>query len=228
MAQLIKDISKRVRAIKPDILIEFRQPYNGPVGCGAANMMRVNDCPNDALFNRLGSVELRLLTGKTAVHSDMIGWNNDDTPQGCARQLVGVLFSVPQISVKLEEQREDQLKTLKFYMDFYMENRETLLDGKIIPLNPEANYSVVIGEKDNKAVVVCYSKNYVKLTKKYDSLSIVNGTEEDIIILNNDGEAYEREITIYDCMGNALEKKSITVNNGLNAFNIPPCGLIKI
>ncbi len=227
VAKLVEDINVRLKAIKPDILIEFRQPYTGPKTCETGNLMRVNDCPNDALFNRVGAIDLRLLMGKTAVHSDMIGWNNGDSPQGVARQLIGTLFCVPQISVKIEEQTEGQKKALQFYLDFYKENRSALLDGKIIPLNPEANYAVVIGEKDNKAVVVCYSKNYLKLTK-YDSLAIVNGTEEDVIILNNQSNSYVAKITIYDCMGEIIKDGEMNIEKGINTIEVPPCGVVKI
>ncbi len=227
VANLIEDINIRLRAIKPDILIEFRQPYTSPKACGTGNLMRVNDCPNDALFNRVGSIDLRLLTGKTAVHADMIGWNNEDTPEGCARQLIGTLFCVPQISVKIEEQTEEQKKALQFYMAFYTENRPVLLDGKIMPLNPEANYAIVIGEKDNKAVAVCYTKNYLKLSK-YDSLSIVNGTEEDVVILNNQSDSYVKKITVYDCMGNVVRDGAMNVFKGINIIEVPSCGIVKL
>ncbi len=227
VAQLVDEIGVRLKSIKPDILIEFRQPYAGPKTLETGNMIRVNDCPNDALFNRVGSIDLRLLTGKTAVHSDMIGWNKNDTPKGVARQLIGVLFSVPQISVKIEEQSEKQYKTLKFYMDFYTRHRAELIDGSLIPLNPQANYSIVIGEKDNAAVAVCYSNNYISLGG-YEKLAIVNGTEEGTIILDSAVNSYDKNATIYDCMGNIVQNKKITIDKGINVLEIPPCGIIEM
>ncbi len=228
VAKLVEDISVRVRKIKPDIMIEFRQPYMSPKACGTGNMMRVSDCPNDALYNRVGSVDLRLLADKMAVHADMIGWNLEDSPEGVARQLIAVLFCVPQISVKLEEQNESQLKTLRFYMDFYTENRDVLLDGEFIPLNPEANYAVVIGEKNHKRVTVCYSKNYIKSSKNYNKHYIVNGTEEGKVILDNEGTTYAANIMIQDCMGNVLCERQEDIIKGINVFEVPACGIVRI
>lgn len=227
VACLMEEIGTRLRAIKPDILIEFHTPYLGPKAMAVSNIMHVSDCANDALYDRVGAIDIRLLTGKTAVHADMIAWNKNETPEGVARLMASVLFCVPQISVKLEEQNEEQLSAMKFYIDFYNENKDALLCGKLMPLNPEANFAVVIGEKDNKAVAVCYSKNFVTLGQ-YEKLSIVNATEEGVVVLNNAGLAYSAQISIYDCKGNLIKEEKIEIKNGLNSFEIPSYGLMKI
>ena len=65
------------------------------------------------------------------VHSDMITWNNNDTNESVAKQLIAVLFGVPQISVRLDEIKAKHYEVLKFWLNFWMENREVLLDGKL-------------------------------------------------------------------------------------------------
>ena len=225
VAQLLQDIDKRLRSIKPDIMLEFRQAYISPKARQTGNMLRVSDCPNDALYNRVGLIDLRLLSGESAVHSDMIGWNLKDTPQGCARQLIAVLFGVPQISVKIEELSEEQKAALQFYLDFWNQNRDVLLDGKLIPLNPESNYSVVEGQSEERAIVVCYGKNYVKSVKDRKEYTIVNGCDENLIILDYDGKEYQAQITVYDCMGNVVKQTRQRIVKGLNAWRIPECGM---
>ena len=40
--------SRRLKAVRPDVLLEFRQPYAGPVTAAYGNMLRANACPGDA------------------------------------------------------------------------------------------------------------------------------------------------------------------------------------
>lgn len=70
--KLLEETMKKLKHIKPDILIEFRQRYIGPAIRQYGNMLRVCDCPNSGLSNRVGVVDLRLLSGNTAVHSYML------------------------------------------------------------------------------------------------------------------------------------------------------------
>ena len=228
VARLLEDISKRLRSIKEDILLEFRQPYIGPKARMTGNMLRVNDCPNDALFNRVGVMDLRLLSGQSAVHSDMIRWNKEETPQGCARQLIAVLFGVPQISVKIEEQNEEQRAALQFYLDFWNENRDILLDGKLIPLNPEMNFSVVEARGEEKAITVCYGKNYIKSDRRWAEHIIINSCDEEVIILDYSGEEYTAELSVYDCMGNLVREEMCTIRQGLNGFAVPESGMMVV
>ena len=99
--RLMSDVIDRLRAIKPDVMIEFRQGYIGPAMRKYGNIFRVGDEPNNAGGNREGSMLLKVLSGNTAVHSDMVMWHYEDTVESAAMQLIHVLFTVPQISVRL-------------------------------------------------------------------------------------------------------------------------------
>ena len=122
--QLLKDVNSALRKINPEILIEFRQPYFGPVVSAYGNMMRVWDCPLDGCMNKNQTINLRLVSGSCAVHSDMIYWSREDTPEGVAVQLWGTLFSVPQISARLGDITDEQKAVLKNYLDFWNEHRK--------------------------------------------------------------------------------------------------------
>ena len=77
--RLLSDVMERLKAIKPEILIEFRQSYIGPAIRKYGNIFRAADCPADILTNRVRTVDLRLFSGNTAVHSDMLEWNMNET-----------------------------------------------------------------------------------------------------------------------------------------------------
>lgn len=112
MDVLLTDAMTSLTAINPDILIEFRQSYVGPSIRKYGNMLRVADCPNDAIMNRADIVNLRFTSGKTAVHSDMIMWNPEDRVESAALQFASILYSVPQISMRLECLPADHYKML--------------------------------------------------------------------------------------------------------------------
>lgn len=226
--RLIWDISARLKAIKPDIMLEFRQAYIGPKMRQTANILRVSDCPRDALYNRVSLADLRLISGQTAIHSDMIGWSKDEKPQDCAKQLIAVLFGVPQISVRLGELQEEQKKVLEFYLGFWKNHREVLLNGKFKAYNPEMNYSMLEAQTLDVAVTVCYGKNVVQISQKLREQTIINGCGTDGIILDYSGDACQAEIVIYDCTGRVLSEGVNDLYKGLHLITVPECGMVTI
>ena len=49
---MLSDVVWRLKAVKPDILVEFRQPYVGPGIRRFGNMLRATDCPLSMVENR--------------------------------------------------------------------------------------------------------------------------------------------------------------------------------
>ncbi len=173
--RLMTDIMARLRAMDPDIMIEFRQPYIGPLMRKYGNMFRATDCPNMALVNRVRTTDLRLLSGDTAVHSDMFMWHNTDPVEVAALQISNILFSVPQLSVKLDEIPDDHKEMVKFWIGYWNENREVLLDGDFQPKNPSANYPIIMSSTPEKTVAVLYNDMVVPLPEdSYSRIDVVN------------------------------------------------------
>lgn len=99
--RLLSDIGTHVRSIKPDALLELRHASIGPIMRKHALILRGAECPQDSLMNRLNVLDMRLLAGQTAVHSDMLTWTHDEPVESAALQFVNALFAVPQLSVRL-------------------------------------------------------------------------------------------------------------------------------
>ena len=217
---LLSGITARLKQINPDIMLEFRQSYIGPVITQYGNMMRVGDCALDAFINRVGVLDLRMTSGKAAVHSDMMTWNADETKESVAKQLIAVLFGVPQVSVKLAEITNKHRSVLKFWLDFWIENRKVLLDGKLKIYNPEANYSMAEAELNGKKICVCYSRNIVDYSG--GNLIVVNGTGESFIALRGNGKI---KYTIHDCMGTHIESYIKDIKD-IAVFDVPQSGLL--
>ncbi len=218
---LLQEIKCRLLAVKPDIMLEFRQRYVGPVMQQYGNMFRVGDCPNDALSNRIGIIDLRLTSDTAAVHSDMLMWNKNASVEQAAMQLANILFGVPQISVLLDELPEEHRQMLMQYLTFWNEYRDVLLEGCLIPYDPAACYSLVSAKNGKRAVHVVYSRNYVKIDT--ENAVTVNASGYDFVFLETDGKY---TYNVIDCMGRSYS--SGVLEKGYTKIMIPVGGFIYV
>ncbi len=216
---LMKEIVRRLREIKEDILIEFRQTYVGPAIRQYGNILRVGDCPADMIKNRQDTINLRLTSGKTAVHSDMLMWHVEDTVESAALQLISALYSVPQISMRIDELSDDHKKMLAYYLDFWKAYREVLLDGKLVASTPEDNYSQVSSILNDVAVVTAY--NEAVIVRMANSIVAVNATGKERLIFDGcDGMTYR----VVDCCGQEVSQGHITCD--LQTVKVPLSGMV--
>lgn len=222
--RLLIEIDEELAAIKPDLLFEYRQNYIGPAINRFGNMLRVGDCAYDALTNRIGIVDLRLMGYPVAVHSDMLFWSKEESITLCARQLLNIMFGVPQISVILADSTDEQKQLLKNYLDYWTENRDVLLHGTFRPLHPELNYTSVTAESEQKSITVLYADLPYTWDGR-DSDVFLNGDTDGLILENaadHDGEA-----VWYDCFGNKLG--SMTVKSGMIVrIPVPQTGMVAL
>ena len=216
---LMTEVKDALTEIKPDIMIEFRQSYIGPAIRKFGNMLRVGDCPCDALQNRRAIIDLRLISGDTAVHSDMLMWNREDTVESVSLQLGSVLFGVPQISVRLNLIPEDHKKALKFYLDFWTEHRDVLLGGKLCAASPATTYSSAYAEKDGEAVWAAYEDPVVR--KVADKTTAVNCSARDYLFL--EGFAGKKYSAV-NCMGEERSRGFLT--RDIEKIAVPAGGMI--
>ena len=221
LEMLLSEIYSSISAVKPDVLIEFRQNYVGPTVRKYGNMLRVADCPADPVRNRYGIGDLRLTSGKTAVHSDMLLWSEKIPVECAAEALVSVLFGVAQISVKLSKIPPHHLKMLAFYLSFMREHRDTLLFGSFTADNPETLYSRMSAEKNGEVITALYEKTVEKIPSDFSSYIVVNGTNTTDIIIDS-----EKDIsgTILNCMGEEVGKAVCA--SGLTKLSVPKCGMV--
>jgi len=220
VVRLMTDVMNRLRAVKPEILIEFRQSYIGPAMRTYGNMFRVGDCPNDPISNRVGIVDLRLLSGNTAVHSDMLMWHKDDAVENAARQVLSVLFGVMQVSVRLENIPEDHLKMVTFWCDFMTKHR-ALLSAPIEVESPQNLYPLVRSRLEDEEAVAVYDRHVVTLSDA-PTAYLFNATADDFLILRADEEK-ERTASLYNCMGESAGEVTLPAAK-LMELKMPVCG----
>ncbi|MEK4761247.1 glycoside hydrolase family 36 protein [Viridibacillus sp. FSL E2-0187] len=227
--RLLTDVMERLRVIKPSIMIEFRQRYIGPHMRKYGNIFRVMDCPNDAITNRVGVIDLRLFSGSTAVHSDPIMWNKKDTVESAALQLINVLFGVPQFSMRFENLSHSHLEMAKYWLGFWKEHRDVLLNGKLKAEAPELLYPIVSAENDVTKIIAVYGDVVVKSGKSsVSNLIIVNGTLKEELVLDLEEDIMDHTLEIYDCCGHLVKKQFLSLHAGLNRLHVQKSGILMI
>ncbi len=227
--KLMTDIMVRLRELKPDIMIEFRQPYIGPLMRKYGNMFRAADCPNMEVVNRVRTTDLRIASGNTAVHSDMFMWHKEDQVESAALQILNILFSVPQLSVKLDSIPEDHIQMAKFWINYWKENRHIFLDGDFVPTQPGLLYPVLRSSKDKKEIIAVYAEQVVALNNSdLLEINIVNAKESTSVIVDFNIDFGSSDVQILDCMGKVVHEYNQNFREVPSEIFVPSSGLIKI
>jgi alpha-galactosidase len=227
--RLMTEVLAELRKVKPGVMIEFRQPYIGPLIRKYGNMLRASDCPNSYVANRVKTTDLRLLSGATAVHADMIMWHPGEPVEVAALQLLNVLFSVPQVSVRLQQIPPEQLAMLDFYTGYWRRNRELLLDGEFEALSPLGNYPVLRARRGGRQIVGLYADSVVRLDgRTLETIDVVNAKSSRAVVLDADGDLGSYRVTVRDCQGRVVRSDRVRLSQGLTRFDVPVSGLLTL
>ena len=215
------DVISTLQEIKPEVLIEFRQNYIGPNMRKYGNLFRVNDCPYDYTKNRVGVLDLRMLVQNSAVHSDMLMWNEKIEPEMAAVQIINVMFGVLQYSARLEHMTEKHIMMSKFWISFLKEHRELLLKGELSAYDAHFLYTWAKSVKDNECVVAVFINEKCVHPDCKDIIYIANGSVTERVLVDLIGEYL---VTFKDCFGNETSTKKIGFS-GIEELVIPIGGL---
>ena len=221
--RLLKELTAALRSVKDDCMIEFRQHYISPAITAHCNMLRVLDCAFDSLTNRLCIADLRMLTNTLAVHSDMLFWAQNETPVNCARQLLNILFAVPQISILLTKATAEQRQVIQNYLAYWNANRELLLHAPLTVTGMDGNYSTLSACDGSKRITALY----LDPTAVFDGmpLDVFNGTAKDWLYLENTADCTICA-TVYDCFGTMLCEQALVP--GLHRLAVPAGGHLEL
>lgn len=219
---LMRGAYEAITQVNPDAMIEFRQAYIGPAIRSFGNMFRVTDCPYSAGSNIRGICELRLSSGNTAVHSDMLMWHNDTTDEDVARQLLATLFSVPQISVMLRSLPKSHMAVLKEVIRYREENVDVLMHGDFDTAMP-FSCDFMTAKLAEKQITALYKGNAFTLEGEVCDVFFVSEKGDRILDLSLSDKTYN--VTVKDCYGNTV---SFSTLKGLCKVYVPSCGRVEI
>lgn len=227
--RLLTDLLMELRTLNSNVMIEFRQPYIGPLMRKYGNMFRAADAPHVAVDNRLRTVDLRLLSGNTAVHSDMFMWHAGDSVQTAALQFLNVLFAVPQLSVKLEQIPPEHREMVRHWTSYWRANRDVLLDGEFIPHAPLADYPLIEAVNDRKRIVAAYGDMIVRLPEDHGAkaFDVINAGHRARIVLEVGGAFGRFDYRVLDTLGREFGSSSVELRPGVYRFSVPRSGMLE-
>ena len=109
---------------------------------------------------------------------------------------------------------------LAWYLDFWRQHRQILLDGQLRLWDPQAFYSKASAQQGKESIMVLYSATVVE--KQTEKTTVVNCGPARKIYLDGFGGASYR---IVDCMG---KETAQGVLKELSALEVPCAGMIFI
>lgn len=209
----------------PEILIEYRQPYSGPHMLQHCTMMRAVDCGNSYPDNRQRIADLRLLSGRVPVHSDPITWHPGESVTSAALHMQHTLFSVPQVSVRLEAMPSSHLAMIKTYLSFWREHRDVITTGDLMPLEPHNMFPAILSRTDTKLLAGVFANTVVPLPRELpEQLLIVNATDRDRVVLELQADDRPRSVRITSAEGASRAPFEIALRTGVNAIDVSAGG----
>ena len=223
--QLMKDVRARLMKINPDVLLEFRQHYSGPAILQYGNMIRAADCPADPTANRRRICDLRLTSDTIAVHSDMLVWSGNETPEGAALPILNVLFSTIQYSMVLAKVSPEHRRVIASWLRFSQEHRAALLKGAFRPHHPELGYTWIEGESADERVIAVYADDVCARAGAADRpVFLVNATGKAGVLAEL--AAKPEKVEYFDVFGEKTGEAA--PSNGLVRLAVPASGYARI
>jgi alpha-galactosidase len=188
-------------------------------------MMRAVDCGNSYPDNRYRTADVRLLSGRVPVHSDPITWHPGESVASAALHMQHTLFSVPQLSVRLEAMPASHLAVIRTYLGFWREHRDVITRGDLMPLEPHNSFPVVLSRTDTKLLVGVFANTVVPLPREVpEQLLIVNATDRDRVVLELQADDRPRSVRITSAEGESRTPFEIALRKGVNVIDVSAGG----
>ncbi|GAA2769811.1 glycoside hydrolase family 36 protein [Streptomyces showdoensis] len=229
MTGLLAELRAALESVRPGVLLELRQPYAGPGMAPYGNLLRSFDCPGDATANRVRTLDTALLAVGGAVHSDMVMWSRSAPVEAVARQLIGALHAVPQVSVRLDELPEAHLAAVRFWLATWLRHRELLLDGRVEPGRPDELYPLVTAALGEECLVSVHGDRVVPLDfTAHRRYHLVNGSDRDRLVVEvlDGGQGVTAEVHGPD--GRMMADPLSLPPQGPRSLAVPRGGLVSL
>ncbi len=217
----------RLQAIRPDLLIEFRNSYANLATRRFANLYRATDTPFNAADNRWQVAMLRLLAPDRAVALDPLCWSQDTSQEDLAVTLINGLCGVPMISVDLAACPLDHLNVLRYWIEFYNKHRSTLAHGEFLPEFQHNTLPLVRFIGKNERILALYEDYPLTLdVKEGDDVWVLNASTRPYVDILPDKSEGTWPVNVWDKFGVSVYTKVLAFP--LSRLEVPVGGSLEI
>ena len=221
--RLLRDAMRELQGVRPDLLVEFRQSYIGPAIRQYGNMFRAGDCPGDPEANRWRIGNLRLTSGQTAVHADMLEWHLDESPEVAAKSVLNSIFGVIQYSVMLRDVSAAHRRMISHWLKFSVNHRETLLKGEFRPHLPQAFFPLIEACGSDETIFGVYVEGMAVKVPSDRRAYVLNATGKPSLVIERDAPA---KLVVRNTFGTTVAEKPLAA--GLTRVEVPVSGYVEI
>ena len=150
--------------------------------------------------------------------------NPNEPVEIAALQFLNILYSVPQLSVRLADISNDHREMIAFYTNYWIENNETLMKGVFSADNPTGNYPILSVVRDKKMIVSVY-QDVVVPVEEPEVIDVINGKPSTGVVVRCSKSLGTYSLKIHNCLGEIVSSGMIKLDAGLTNINIPAAGI---
>ncbi len=199
----------RVQAVRPDALIEFRNPYANLASRRYANQYRASDVPMNFALNRWQVTMLRLLAPERAVLLDPALWHRKDSDENVAVHLINAITTVPIVSVELDQYPQSHLDLIRYWIGFYQAHRDTIIHGKFFPELELGTVPLIRFDGAAERIIGLYGDIPITLGEGPLPVWILNASTHPFVDLLPEGLSGEHVVTTRDKFGRVVVEDRI-------------------
>ena len=156
-------------------------------------------------------------------------WHKSESAEVAAYQLLHVLFSVPQISVKLDSIPPSHKQMLSFWLGFMKTHLNTLQKGQFLPHSPLYNYPMIEAIGEGEKIVGLYASGMtVKNETGIRKLYVANASGENTVMLDLGTNYKGGLLKTFDCQGKLVKEINLPANTSLKKVIVPVSGLMEL
>ncbi|WP_321289831.1 hypothetical protein [uncultured Sunxiuqinia sp.] len=174
-------------------------------------------------------VNNRILYGRYTPFMEIMGVHPRDKSEDVARKFQSIMFGNPHLSFFTTTLPDDAKQTIRFWLNYWKENHEVLMESDFEPQKVANMYPVIKVKGDEKIIYALYGNYTLSLPLVVDRpIDVINSKETTQVqfLVNEDGNTYKYEI--FNHLGDMVEQGDLKVKrkNSIQ-IEIPEAGFIR-
>ncbi len=166
------------------------------------------------------------------MHADMVAWHYAEPVELAALQLWNVMFSVPQLSVRMAEIPPDHVRMIEAFTRFWLAHRDVLLFSDFEVHQPLANYPLLEAHTASHCIAGLYQDMVYRLRADTVVHDVINakatrGTTNGIVVDARSASGHIRGYGVRLYGGYRITAHT-RVGGWRHAFDVPTAGRLNL
>lgn len=226
---LMNTMTKRLKSVNPNVFMGQEFDPVGPDRNTYQNFLAGFVGVNSVNTVHEKMVNNRLLYGRFTPFMEIMAVHPRDKSEEVARKFQAIMFGVPHLSFFVSTLPADTKQTLKFWLNYWIENKDVLMNSGFEPRKVANHYPAVKVENGQKTIFALYGEYTFSLpTVVNHPIDVINSKETQLVsfVVTQPGTIYNYEI--FNHLGVSLEKGSEkTKRKNTLEFTVPIGGFIR-